>query len=378
MAIPSKDVRKTLPRSRKSPPMYEETAKEAPDQTSFTTNEISQGSFDDDDGLEMVKVQLALRSPSTIEDDVFRDERSSNEKLLLTAFCTFTAFTLCQTTAAFIADSEAMLGDSGAMFVDALSYLFNLYAERRKTRFEEYYQTLQLAPCDDPDRKAKLKQRTKRKMILQMELIPPILSVITLLCVTGVVLHTSLQMLVLDTKRARSEQGDPNVTLMLIFSCLNLVLDVVNITGFARAKRLCGYKTMPQQVVPGSKNNTVVDSPVIGRNRKYAQLGNGTDITPSDYEKGIKAIDSEDGDSQHDLEDLKKDLRMEFSTEEFDDEPEMAGNSSKVAMKEETENSIENISCDKAVSKEDKNDDDNDGLHEEANLNMCSAYTVCI
>jgi hypothetical protein len=378
MAIPSKDIRKNIPRSRKSPPMYEETTKEAPDQTSFTTTEISQGSFDDDDGLEMVKVQLALRSPSTIEDDVFRDERSSNEKLLLTAFCTFAAFTICQTTVAFIADSEAMLGDSGAMFIDALSYLFNLYAERRKTRFEEYYQRLQLKPCDDPDRRAKLKQRIKRKMILHMEIIPPILSVITLLCVTGLVLHTSLRMLVLDTKRARSEQGDPNVTLMLVFSCLNLVLDMVNITGFARAKRLCGYKTIPQPVVPGITDKKVVESPLIGRNRKYVKLGNSSEAMAKTYEKGIETLDLENGDSQHGLNELKKDLRKEFSTEAFDDEPNNTmGASSKGEITEDNRNDREGVPRKKVETKQDKNDnDDDDILHEEANLNMCSAYTV--
>jgi len=238
--------------------VYEETTKEAPDQTLFTSSEISQGSFDDDDGLEMVPVTLALGQSSKIDQD-FEDERPSNERLLLTAFFSFTFFTVFQSIAAVVAGSEAMMGDSAAMFVDALTYLFNLVAERRKSRFEEYYHELIPENKDeDPMRRKKLKKRAKRKMILRMELIPPVISVITLLCVTAIVLKGSIAVLQLGAHRDRSDQGDPNVTLMLIFSCINLLLDIVNVFCFARAKRLFGYETTAKHSVPGSSANSAI------------------------------------------------------------------------------------------------------------------------
>ena len=238
--------------------VYEETTKEAPDQTLLTSSEISQGSFDDDDGLEVVPVTLTLGQSSKIDAD-FEDERPSNERLLLTAFFSFTFFTVFQSIAAVVAGSEAMMGDSAAMFVDALTYLFNLVAERRKSRFEEYYH--ELIPEDkgeDPMRRKKLKKRAKRKMILRMELIPPVISVIILLCVTAIVLKGSIAVLQLDAHRDRSDQGDPNVTLMLIFSCINLLLDIVNVFCFARAKRLFGYETTAKHSVPGSSANSAI------------------------------------------------------------------------------------------------------------------------
>jgi hypothetical protein len=87
----------------------------------FISQKISQGSFIDDDGLEMIPVVNTLRQPGTCEDadvdDV--DAKPSNERLLLIAFVTFATFTMFQTGAAFVACSEAMMGN---MFVDAITY----------------------------------------------------------------------------------------------------------------------------------------------------------------------------------------------------------------------------------------------------------------
>lgn len=128
-------------------------------------------------------------------------------------------FTLCQSVAAVIAGSEAMMGDSAAMFVDALTYLFNLVAERKKNHFDE---TWQGTTEQDPERARRIRQRAKRKMILTMELIPPLISVTTLIIVTIFVLRKAIRVLILDVHRDVSQQGDPNVNLMLIFSSINL------------------------------------------------------------------------------------------------------------------------------------------------------------
>ena len=336
-----------------------------------TANEIRQGSFDNGDGLEMVPVVLSLRQSSALEDEDFEDERPSNERLLLIAFVTFSTFTMFQTGAAFMAGSEAMMGDSGAMFVDAITYLFNFVAERRKSRFEEYYQEPQHLSGDDAIRRAKLKQRTKRKLILRMELIPPVVSVVTLLCVTAFVLHSSLRMILLDVHRDRSEQGDPNLGLMLIFSCINLVLDLVNVFCFARAKRLCGYNTTSKHLVPGSTQNSV-GSPQFRTPKNDAQLGDRSDSTDIDDDLELQA-GIEDVTFENRFEGIEAAIAKP-AQEEFVDEP-LEDWSSRKTLPSGNGLNVEGQLNGQRRSKRDENDED-DALHEEANLNMCSAYTV--
>lgn len=133
------------------------------------------------------------------------------------------------------------MGDSAAMFVDALTYLFNLVAERKKNHFDE---TWQGTTEQDPERARRIRQRAKRKMILTMELIPPLISVTTLIIVTIFVLRKAIRVLILDVHRDVSQQGDPNVNLMLIFSSINLGLDFLNVFCFAKAKHLMGFETV--------------------------------------------------------------------------------------------------------------------------------------
>ena len=354
--------------------IYAEIAKEMPDQTVFTSQEISQGSFDDDDGLEMVPVVLALGQSGALEDADFEDERPSNERLLLIAFVTFATFTMFQTGAAFIAGSEAMMGDSGAMFVDAITYLFNLVAERRKSRFEEYYQEPEHLSGGDAVRRAKLKQRTKRKLILRMELIPPLISVATLLCVTAFVLHGSLRMILLDTHRDRSEQGDPNLSLMLAFSCLNLLLDLVNVFCFARAKRLFGYATSSKHLVPGSTQNSV-GSPQFRTPKHYAQLGVRSDSADYDDELQLHA-GIEDMTFEDRFEAIKATLaRTTQQQEEFQDEPSEDWSLDKTVPSSNGNNANDHVGGQQQSQKQDESDEE-EKLQEEANLNMCSAYTV--
>lgn len=364
--------------------VYEENMKQLPDQTVFPTNEISSpGSYDSDDGLEMVPVTVmgaawGRSAGANMEDDVVEDEsRPSNERLLITAFVSFMSFTILQTVAAFVAGSEAMMGDSAAMAIDALTYLFNFFAERRKSRFEEYYQrTHSLASLPkDPARRLRLKQRAKRKMTLRMELIPPILSVTTLVFVTAIVLHGSIHMLQLDAHRDRTEQGDPNVNLMLIFSSLNLVLDIVNVMCFARAKRLCGYETIPKHVVPGEiiqpTNSNGSLSPLPNPRAQYAQLGQTQDLSSDEEEDDF----------------FTQALKQADDEEIFEDEEQQGGRSKKRQMKSDAasddtdpiSNHAPKLKNGNGIHRPHHNGDDDDtedGIQEEANLNMCSAYTV--
>lgn len=210
----------------------------------------------------------------------------SNELLLATAFVSFMSFAVCQMVFAIWASSEAMVGDSSAMMVDALTYLFNWMAERRKRQFQQQdddddekeqrqqqgqfleveltkQEPLEQGKEDDSKMDNRGQRRTittleqqqqnefqhrqrerfKRKALLQLEILPPLISVSALLVVTFFVLKTAIQVLVLDTHRKRSEQSDPNLNVMLIFSLVNLGLDLLNVTCFARAKHMLGFET---------------------------------------------------------------------------------------------------------------------------------------
>ncbi|KAL7527429.1 hypothetical protein ACHAXR_001958 [Thalassiosira sp. AJA248-18] len=172
-------------------------------------------------------------------------------------------FTSVQTIVALIAKSEAMMGDSAAMAVDALTYGFNLYAERKKNEDNEINRGSNVSESgielsagaaalgDETNNittheaeKMRLERHLQsRRRHLHLELVPPLMSVSILLVVISFVLRKSIHTLVLDAHRNEREQSRPNLVLMMTFSTLNLLLDVVNVTCFARAKHLMGYNT---------------------------------------------------------------------------------------------------------------------------------------
>ena len=130
---------------------------------------------------------------------------------------------------AVMVGSQSMLADSEAMGVDAMTYLFNLCAERIKNA---PYSAKELRlPADVRDYRRTLKR-------LYLELIPPFISVTTLLVVTIVTLRNAMETLFgnngEDTDNDDAGDGEM-VGVMLFFSTLNLLLDVVNVTCFARA-----------------------------------------------------------------------------------------------------------------------------------------------
>lgn len=158
-------------------------------------------------------------------------ERPSNEYVLNVAFFSFLGFTLVQTGFAISAKSAAMLVDSEAMFVDALTYLFNLLAERLKHR--PYSEKEKRMPAD-------LRHHRRRLSRLYLELIPPFISVSTLLVVTIFALRDSVRVL-LGTEPT-DPADSPDINIMLLFSALNLGLDVVNVMCFARVEQAVGLK----------------------------------------------------------------------------------------------------------------------------------------
>lgn len=162
----------------------------------------------------------------------------SNEKMLTAAFFSFMSFTIIQTIAAYIAHSEAMMGDSAAMCVDALSYAINLIAECEKrsdrtTRLQSIDTDTdndlnQLTPVSESNQDDRLR---KRKILL--ELAPPILSICALLLVTMYTTKKALKILL--AKSIPRTSTSPNTLIMTIFSSLNLLLDILNLLYFMRS-----------------------------------------------------------------------------------------------------------------------------------------------
>ena len=257
-------------------------------------------------------------------------------------------FTLCQTMAAVIAGSEAMMGDSAAMFVDALTYLFNLVAERKKNHFDE---TWQGTSEQDPERARRIRQRDKRKMTLTMELIPPLVSVTTLIVVTIFVLRKAIRVLILDVHRDRSQQGDPNIKLMLFFSTLNLGLDFLNVFCFARAKHLMGYETVEGHL-PSQRGESydALSANDLELNDEHQLNGNGVGLHSNEEQMeqienhGANYVMNENGNGRV-----------------LADPP-----GRKIAVSHQSSTASH---LDSSFSSE---EDEKDG----ANLNMCSAYTV--
>ena len=208
--------------------------------TTFATRDETSFPSDNDDDSSTSSTSLEQQRRQEGER-----EYSNNERLLLVAFVSFMSFSITQLYFAFRAESEAMKGDSAAMMVDSLTYLFNWIAERQKHVFDRNYQH----PMNlilTPERAKQVRQRTKRKVTLQWEIIPPLVSVSTLLIVTGVVLRQASRVIWLDLHRDPNLQSDPNIDLMMGFALVNLALDGVNFCCFAQASHLFGYDTMEE------------------------------------------------------------------------------------------------------------------------------------
>jgi len=277
------------------------------------------------------------RHPEHHRVDEDLDELSpppSNKKLLCTAFISFQGFAIFQLVAALYAGSEAMLGDSIAMMIDALAYLFNMVAERQK---EIYASKLKEQNTDSstitPSKRTTMVLKY-RKYTYQLELVPPLISVVTLLVLTILVFKEAIHTLILDAQRDASLQADPDVNLMAIFSAINLVLDIVNVGCFASANHAFGYKTSAEE-----HNHDDVDT----GNAASAEAIGGF----SHSEKGQNSNVDNNTDGYKD----------------YDNGSEETG----------TDEAFENESLDKETNgelHEVGNEDDS------TNLNMCSAYTV--
>uniref|UniRef100_A0A7S1Y4J4 Cation efflux protein transmembrane domain-containing protein n=1 Tax=Grammatophora oceanica TaxID=210454 RepID=A0A7S1Y4J4_9STRA len=178
----------------------------------------------------LVMRQDVYGSTEAEEEELLKTEaeRPSNVAVLGVAFYSFLAFTIVQTVFAIIAQSQAMMTDCAAMYVDTGTYLVNMIAERWKTKIDSDDTALSLS--DSQMRRQQMKR-------LLAELIPPVISVLTLLWVTLSTLRESLGVLCVFRHETFAPSGDqPDLTIMLVFSALNLVLDVINVGCFARTE----------------------------------------------------------------------------------------------------------------------------------------------
>ena len=244
-------------------------------------------------------------------------DRPSNEYVLNVAFFSFLGFLMVQVVFALIAHSQAMLADSAAMAVDAFTYLFNLAAERIKKR---------PMPEDDSVPDIVLRRRKKRQ-VLYLEIVPPLISVATLIAVSVVVLADAVETIL---KRIASAEEDadaddmPNAWIMFIFSLTNLALDVLNVTCFAKVKDFGFF--MLHHLFGG---------------------------TASDSEEGPKRVTS----LGIEMEPPNESTRLVTEEDEVDVE----------VMEEEKK--------DDSVKTEQRIDPYYEEVQRTANLNMCSAYT---
>jgi len=181
--------------------------------------------------LEAAKIGSFFRSPWNISShpNMGGSSKSTNLKALLFAFASFLIFSIVQLLFGLRANSQAMVGDSITMILDAFTYLGNGLAEFSKAKGKANTQTQ--TPTTTPSRSS--------KTLLYLECVGPSFSVITLIAVTIYILNEALGTLAAE-KAARADgvvlDDETDVKIMLLFASLNLGIDVVNVFVFKRNK----------------------------------------------------------------------------------------------------------------------------------------------
>ena len=224
-----------------------------------------------------------------------------------------------------IAKSQAMVGDSSAMVIDSLTYLFNSYAEKIKNK------SLRESVDDDlsaAEKELKRLERTRQR--LWLEILPPLCSVMTLIVLTIYIIIDAFRTLSTpDYDVGENDSDEPDIGVMFFFSALNLGLDIMNVTCFARAKHAFGFAVIDKDrhryvlAYDGSLHNEMADS--MKRERSEVDFAR-------------------------------------LQTDQKDDSPE---NYCSIAVPEKSDTALHILP---SVDEEEESDD--------INLNMCSAYTV--
>jgi Co/Zn/Cd efflux system component len=203
------------------------------------------------------------------------NKHKENKQLLSVAFVTFFSFTIIQLVYAFYAKSQSMKGDSFAMLVDSVTYLFNYFAEKVKHRMyeadtaeavekktpgkveaevgctddvgnesspndiqreENDMEDQETLPTDESPIE---KEWRRRKHVLLFEILPPTISLASLIVITIFIIVKASR-----TLQNPTPKDGPNLTIMMTFSSINLALDILNVCCFAKARHCLGYKTV--------------------------------------------------------------------------------------------------------------------------------------
>ncbi|GBG34836.1 Hypothetical Protein FCC1311_110582 [Hondaea fermentalgiana] len=198
-------------------------------------------------------------------DAVRRSHHARNVALLAVVFVLFGGFALAEIFAAFASSSLSLLGDAASMVVDSLTYALNMLAERRKG--------------------LGISERTR----IKLELFIPLASVTALFATSVYVLEQAITT-ILDPP-ASSQTGD---TTMLVFSTVNLVIDVISVFNFARVNRLLGYAVtdvLEAEAGQGVEDDDVEDDEADG-DLGYSVNGNEGGamlVADSDMEQSLLA-----------------------------------------------------------------------------------------
>ena len=157
------------------------------------------------------------------------------------------------------------MGDSSAMVIDSLTYLFNSYAEKMKNKSlkESVDDSLSFA-----EKELRRLEHTRQR--LWLEILPPLCSVMTLIVLTIYIITDSIKTLNESKGEGESDSsgmnGEPDIGVMFFFSALNLGLDIMNVTCFARAKHAFGFAVIEKDshryvlAYDGSLHNEMADS----------------------------------------------------------------------------------------------------------------------
>jgi hypothetical protein len=192
----------------------------------------------------------------------------------------------------FISKSQAMVGDSAAMMVDSLTYLFNSYAEKIKNKSLQESDNNEL--LSDAEKELRRLGRTRQR--LWLEILPPLCSVSTLIGLTIYITLDALETLSKpqypigeDDGTSASRDDEPNIGMMFFFSALNLGLDILNVTCFARAKHAFGFAVIDQDrqrymlAYDGSLHNQYADSLRVRSEVDLSKLDNAESTCMTNY-----------------------------------------------------------------------------------------------
>ncbi|GBG34835.1 Hypothetical Protein FCC1311_110572 [Hondaea fermentalgiana] len=152
-----------------------------------------------------------------------------NMFLLLLVCILFGGFAIAQMIFAIAGNSLSLIGDSSCMIVDAVTYGLNMIAERLKVRG--------------------VTERTR----LRLELFIPFVSMCGLIA-------TSIY--IIDDASATISAGpladdSTDDIIMIIFSSINLGIDVVSMFFFVRARGCCGFRTVDEVTPPDAEPSSI-------------------------------------------------------------------------------------------------------------------------